>query len=283
MRSASVLHSNGDAFEFAVRDGRIVGVRGMATDRVNRGRLGPKDLFGWQAIGAADRLRRPLVRDGGTLREVDWGTAMQRIVDRSRALLEEPGGWGRFGFYTSGQLALEEYYTLAVIGKAGIGTPHMDGNTRLCTATVGGSAEGELRNGRPARLVHRRGPLRRDRAVGSQRGRDANGAVGADARPAPRATPAADVRGGPAAHTGRPGGGYPPRPATRNERRAAQRAAPRDSASRLVRRCSTWPPTRSASTSSPPPSPQYTPERVAEICDIPAGIDHRGRRVPRYV
>src|SRR4029453_15134647 len=41
------------------------------------------------------------------------------------------------GFYTSGQLFLEEYYTLAVIGKAGLGTPHMDGNTRLCTATAG--------------------------------------------------------------------------------------------------------------------------------------------------
>jgi anaerobic selenocysteine-containing dehydrogenase len=39
------------------------------------------------------------------------------------------------GFYTSGQLFLEEYYTLGVIGKAGLGTPHMDGNTRLCTAT----------------------------------------------------------------------------------------------------------------------------------------------------
>lgn len=43
---------------------------------------------------------------------------------------------GTIGFYTSGQLFLEEYYTLAVIGKAGLGTPHMDGNTRLCTATA---------------------------------------------------------------------------------------------------------------------------------------------------
>src|SRR3954464_1464107 len=58
------------------------------------------------------------------------------LVDRSKALLDGPGGWGRFGFYTSGQLFLEEYYTLGVIGKAGIGTPHMDGNTRLCTATA---------------------------------------------------------------------------------------------------------------------------------------------------
>jgi anaerobic selenocysteine-containing dehydrogenase len=61
---------------------------------------------------------------------------MGRIVERARALLDRQGGWGRIGFYTSGQLALEEYYTLAVIGKAGIGTPHMDGNTRLCTATA---------------------------------------------------------------------------------------------------------------------------------------------------
>jgi ferredoxin-nitrate reductase len=53
---------------------------------------------------------------------------MGLVADRSRALLEEPGGWGRIGFYTTGQRFLEEYYTLGVIGKAGIGTPHMDGN-----------------------------------------------------------------------------------------------------------------------------------------------------------
>jgi anaerobic selenocysteine-containing dehydrogenase len=135
VQSASVLHSNGDGLDIAVKDGRIVGVRGRAVDRVNRGRVDPKDLFGWQATASPDRLGRPLVREGGELVEADWDTAMGRIVERSRQLLEQPGGWGRFGFYTSGQLFLEEYYTLGVIGKAGIGTPHMDGNTRLCTAT----------------------------------------------------------------------------------------------------------------------------------------------------
>src|SRR3954451_80442 len=63
--SASTLHSNGDGFEYAVTDGRIVGVRGRADDRVNRGRLGPKDLFGWQAQNSGDRLTRPLVRRDG--------------------------------------------------------------------------------------------------------------------------------------------------------------------------------------------------------------------------
>jgi anaerobic selenocysteine-containing dehydrogenase len=135
-QSASVLHANGDALDIGVAGGRIVGVRGRAVDRVNRGRLDPKDLYGWQATHSSDRLTRPLVREGGRLVESDWDTAMGRIVARSRELLDRPGGWGHFGFYTSGQLFLEEYYALGVIGKAGIGTPHMDGNTRLCTATA---------------------------------------------------------------------------------------------------------------------------------------------------
>ena len=149
--SASVLHSNGDAMDIAVADGRMVGVRGRKADRVNRGRLGPKDLFGWQAMASPDRLTHPLVRDGDGLVRATWDEAMRRIVERSRALLDEPGGWGRFGFYTSGQLLLEEYYTLAVIGKAGIGTPHMDGNTRLCTATAAAALKASFgTDGQPA-------------------------------------------------------------------------------------------------------------------------------------
>jgi len=138
-RTAAVLHSNGDGLDLAVADGRLVGVRGRADDRVNRGRVDPKDLYGWQANASPDRLRRPLVRDHGELVETDWDTAMARVVEHSRRLLAEPGGSGRIGFYTTGQMFLEEYYTLAVIAKAGIGTPHTDGNTRLCTATAAAS------------------------------------------------------------------------------------------------------------------------------------------------
>ncbi len=134
VQSACVLCSNGCGMDIAVKDGKMVGVRGRANDRVNHGRLGPKGLFGWQANNSSDRLARPLIRCNGGLVETDWDTAMDVIVERSRALLDEKGP-GALGFYTSGQLFLEEYYTLGVIGKAGLGTPHMDGNTRLCTAT----------------------------------------------------------------------------------------------------------------------------------------------------
>ena len=136
VQSACVLCSNGCGCDIAVKDGLMVGIRGRSADRINKGRLGPKGLFAsWQGVAHKDRLTRPLIREGGHLVETDWDTAMSRVVARSRELLVSKGPLSH-GFYTSGQLFLEEYYALAVIGKAGIGTPHMDGNTRLCTATA---------------------------------------------------------------------------------------------------------------------------------------------------
>jgi anaerobic selenocysteine-containing dehydrogenase len=135
VQAASLLHSNGDAMDIAVKDGKIAGVRGRAQDRVNRGRLGPKDLYGWQANASPDRLTKPLIRENGHLVETDWDTAMDRVAARSKELLAEQGG-SAIGFYTTGQLFAEEYYTLGLIAHGGIGTSHVDGNTRLCTATA---------------------------------------------------------------------------------------------------------------------------------------------------
>jgi len=136
VQSACVLCSHGCALDIGVRDGKIVGVRGRGVDRVNHGRLGPKGLYGWQANNAADRLTRPLVRRDGELREASWEEAMDLVAERSRELLATKGS-GSLGFYTTGQLFIEDYYTLALVARGGIGTNHLDGNTRLCTATAG--------------------------------------------------------------------------------------------------------------------------------------------------
>jgi ferredoxin-nitrate reductase len=138
VHSACVLCSTGCGLDIAVKDERIVGVRGRADDHVNHGRLGPKGLFGWQANNSSDRLTRPLIRRDGALVETDWEVAMNTIVDRAQQLKAERGP-AAFGFYTSGQLFLEEYYTLTLLARVGIGTAHLDGNTRLCTATADAS------------------------------------------------------------------------------------------------------------------------------------------------
>ncbi|RKL46239.1 Periplasmic nitrate reductase [Fusarium oxysporum] len=138
VQSACVLCSNGCGLDIGVKDGKVVGVRGRATDRVNKGRLGPKGLNGWKAIHSKERLTHPLIRRNGKLERATWDEAMDLIVKKSKQLVEKLTAHS-IAFYTSGQLFLEEYYVLALIGKAGLNTLHMDGNTRLCTATAAAS------------------------------------------------------------------------------------------------------------------------------------------------
>ena len=135
VKSACVLCSTGCGLEIGVKDGHIVGVRGDRLDRVNRGRLGPKGLHGWEANHSADRLTSPLIRRGGRLESASWDEALDLIASRTRSVKAEYGA-GALGFYNSGQLCLEEYYTLSVIAEIGLGTNHLDGNTRLCTSTA---------------------------------------------------------------------------------------------------------------------------------------------------
>jgi ferredoxin-nitrate reductase len=134
VQSACVLCSNGCGLDIGVKDGKIVGVRGREVDRINRGRLGPKGLHGWMANNSADRLTTPYIRRNGKLQPASWEEAMTLIVNTSQELIKKHTS-GSIGFYNSGQLFLEEYYTLAVLTKAGLGTNHVDGNTRLCTST----------------------------------------------------------------------------------------------------------------------------------------------------
>ena len=135
VQSACILCSNGCALDIGVREGRIVGVRGRAVDRVNHGRLGPKGLHGWMANHSSERLTRPLVRRNGRLEEASWDEAMDMIVRRTKEVRDQYTS-GAIGIYNTGQLFLEEYYTLSIIAHAGLGTNNMDGNTRLCTATA---------------------------------------------------------------------------------------------------------------------------------------------------
>lgn len=69
------------------------------------------------ANNSRDRLTQPLIRKNGKLQPASWDEAMNLIVRRSKEIQAKYGS-AAIGFYTTGQLFLEEYYTLGVIGKA---------------------------------------------------------------------------------------------------------------------------------------------------------------------
>src|SRR3954467_12533368 len=135
VQSCCVLCSNGCALDIGVKGNKIVGVRGRADDHVNRGRLGPKGLHGWAANNSDEHLTHPMIRRDGKLQRASWDEAMRLIVERSKELIDKYTGKS-MAWYGSGQLFLEEYHVIAMVLKAGVRTPHTDGNTRLCTATT---------------------------------------------------------------------------------------------------------------------------------------------------
>src|SRR5687768_14670673 len=71
--------------------GEVRGVRGDEEDPFSRGYLCPK-AYGLKALHEdPDRLRAPLVRDGGELREASWDEAFARAIDGLAAVKAKHG------------------------------------------------------------------------------------------------------------------------------------------------------------------------------------------------
>ena len=160
------LHSNGRR---ARHRGRGRADRRRARPRATTGSTAagsdPKDLYGWQANRArpADAAARPRAAAGSSRRTGTrrWAGSSRR----SRELLDATRRLGRIGFYTTGQLFLEEYYTLARDRQGGHRHAAHGRQHPAVHRHRGGGAEGDLRHRRAARLLRRRRPLRRDRAA----------------------------------------------------------------------------------------------------------------------
>ena len=241
---------------------------GAPSDTVNHGRLGPKGLYGSARPGHQPRPADASAdARGRTARRDRLGHRDGPVVERSRRCWSERGPLSH-GFYTSGQLFLEEYYTLGVIGKAGLGTPHMDGNTRLCTATAAAAMKETFgADGQPGTL-HRHRALRRDVPLRPQHGGDRRRCCGRACSTATRGPgPAAARLRGPARARRSPRGGAHGgvHLAVRagHQPGADERPDPRADRQRLGRRATGSPRTPSGSTSCARTVGPYTPEAVA--------------------
>jgi anaerobic selenocysteine-containing dehydrogenase len=143
VHSACLLCSNGCGMDIGVKDGRIVGVRGQVDHPVNFGHLGPKGEHAWVANNSPRRGTTPMIRrrKGEPLVPVGWDEALDFFIDRFKAAWNQ--GHENLACYNSGQLTIEEFYTLAKLWRGGLQSSNIDGNTRLCTAT---SATGLMAN-----------------------------------------------------------------------------------------------------------------------------------------
>jgi NADH-quinone oxidoreductase subunit G len=107
---------------FTVRDDRVVRVLSRefnGNEDVDDGWLCDKGRFAYQAMHVDERITRPLVRDGGELREVSWERALQTAAGLARHK-------GRTGTLVGGQASNEEGFLLGRLSREALETSDID-------------------------------------------------------------------------------------------------------------------------------------------------------------
>jgi NADH-quinone oxidoreductase subunit G len=104
---------------FTVRDERVMRVLARDHAEVDDGWLCDKGRFAYQAIHVDERITRPLVRDGGELREVSWERALATAAGLGRHQ-------GRVGTIVGGQASNEEGFLLARLSREALGSADID-------------------------------------------------------------------------------------------------------------------------------------------------------------
>ncbi len=107
---------------FTVRDEKVLRVLGRDHAEVDDGWLCDKGRFAYQAIHVDERITRPLVRDGGVLREVSWDRALAAAAAIARHK-------GRVGALVGGQATNEEGFLLQRLLREGLDSGDIDSRT----------------------------------------------------------------------------------------------------------------------------------------------------------
>jgi len=118
-----------------VADGRVARVEGAPDAAVNRGHLCQKGRYAHAWQSSPDRLTRPLLREGGAVREVTWDEAIAWAAGRLRELAAAHGP-DALGVLTSARSTNEAAYLLQKLFRAVVGTNNVDCCARVCHSST---------------------------------------------------------------------------------------------------------------------------------------------------
>jgi formate dehydrogenase major subunit len=97
-----------------------------------------KGKFGWDFVNSADRLTKPLIREGENFREATWDEALGLVAKKFLEIKREHGP-DALAFIASSKCTNEEAFLMQKLARAVIGTNNVDNCSRYCQspATMG--------------------------------------------------------------------------------------------------------------------------------------------------
>lgn len=111
-------------------DGKVA-IEGDPRHPANLGRLCSKGSALGETVDLANRLLYPKVEG----KRVSWDEALNTVSRKFRDIIDKYGP-SAIGFYVSGQILTEDYYTANKLMKGFIGSANIDTNSRLCMSSA---------------------------------------------------------------------------------------------------------------------------------------------------
>ncbi|MBF0542245.1 MAG: molybdopterin-dependent oxidoreductase [Nitrospirae bacterium] len=113
-----------------LREGEILRSRGISTKGINKGDLCGKGRYGLDFIYSDARLKTPMIRVDGQLKDVSWDEALKYIADGLIDIKNKKGA-DRIGAIGSPRCTVEDNYMLQNFMRTVIGTNNIDSSARF--------------------------------------------------------------------------------------------------------------------------------------------------------
>ncbi|MCL4799619.1 MAG: NADH-quinone oxidoreductase subunit NuoG [Burkholderiales bacterium] len=122
------------------KQNRVMRVVPRELEALNECWLSDKDRFSYEGLDSEERVTRPLVKQGGEWREVEWPAALEHAAHALREVRERHGA-GAIGGLGSPHATLEELYLLQKLVR-GLGSENVDFRLRRADFAADGRRAG---------------------------------------------------------------------------------------------------------------------------------------------
>ena len=127
-KSVSPHDSTGANIIVQVKNHKVMRVVPFENEDVNECWIADRDRFSYEALNSPDRLTRPMLKQGGEWKEVDWQTALEYVANGLRCVKTEHGAQS-IGALVSPHSTVEELFLAGALVR-GLGSDNIDHRLR---------------------------------------------------------------------------------------------------------------------------------------------------------
>ena len=133
-KSVAPHDSTGSNLIIQVKNHKVMRVVPFENEEVNECWIADRDRFSYEALNSDERLTRPMLKQGGQWKEVDWQTALEYVANGLQQIKNDHGA-NAIGALVSPHSTLEELFLAGKLVR-GLGSENIDYRLRNADFSV---------------------------------------------------------------------------------------------------------------------------------------------------